>query len=90
MCDQSPLLERDESFERHYESFPSSRTSIDSDNNSLQQSTKFDFSRILDGARCYIGALSKAWCSAIIIPDDLSALSCSSADIDGLVCDSMV
>lgn len=90
MSDQSPLLEGDESFERHYESFPSSQTSIDTENNSLRQSEKFDFSRVLNGACCYIGALSKAWCSAIMMPDDLSALSCSSADIDGLMCDSMV
>lgn len=90
MSNQSPLLERDEPFERHYESFPSSQTSTEAENNSLQQSEKSNFSRILNGARYYIVALSKAWRSAVMIPDDLSALSCSSADIDGLMCYSMV
>lgn len=88
--DQSPLLECDESFERHYESFPSSQTSIDAENNPLKQSTKSHFSQISIGARYYVGALSKAWRSAIMVPDDLSALSCSSAGIDGLMCYSMV
>lgn len=90
MSDQSPLLERDESFERHYESFPNSQTSIDAENNSSQHSAKFDLSRGLNGARCHIKALWKTWYAAIMISDDPSAFSCFSSDIDGLMCDSMV
>ena len=90
MSDQSPLLEHGEPFERHYESFPSSQTSVDTENNSLQQRTKINFFQISKRALYYVGALSKAWRSAIMVPDDRSALSCSSAGIDGLICHSMV
>lgn len=90
MSDQSPLIEHDEPFERHYESFPSSQTSVDTENSSLQQRKTINFSRISKRARYYVGALSKAWRSAIMVPDDLSAFSCSPAGIDGLICQSMV
>jgi hypothetical protein len=84
------LVERIEGPERHYESFPYSQSSYEAESTPLMPSAEQNISPVGGKARSLVEAISRAWRSTLVLPDDLSEILSSYTHRDGSMCYSSV